>query len=386
MFEASFHKLCNYLDNNGFKGYDPYDALNSCINFKLLGNFGSKAIIQIQKRNPINIRKVIGIKQGYNPKGIGLFLKAYSLLYQKTNNKIYLARAKWLYNWLKNNYTSGYSGKAWGYNFDWASNDAFIPAFTPSVVVTSFVIDGIFEYFKVTKDIQARDLILSASKYIMFDIPVTKYYEGITYSYTHLLKDSCYNASLHATEILAKSDFLSDTKMHLNNINKAIDFVLSKQHKNGEWWYSLNNVENIERQQIDFHQGFVLISLSNLNSMLPEPRKDVQQSIERGLSYYKNNQFYANGRSLWRIPKVWPTEIHNQSQGIITFSKLKDYDLSYFPFAHTIMEWTINNMQDKRGYFYYRKYPLFTNKIPYIRWSQAWMLLAFAELLSSINE
>jgi hypothetical protein len=37
-------------------------------------------------------------------------------------------------------------------------------------------------------------------------------------------------------------------------------------------------------------------------------------------------------------------------------------------------------MQDKEGYFYYQIYPLIINKIPYMRWGQAWMLLALSTL------
>ncbi len=48
--------------------------------------------------------------------------------------------------------------------------------------------------------------------------------------------------------------------------------------------------------------------------------------------------------------------------------------------ARTIAEWTIKNMQDEKGFFYYQKWPMVTNKIPFIRWSQAWMLLALASL------
>ena len=55
--------------------------------------------------------------------------------------------------------------------------------------------------------------------------------------------------------------------------------------------------------------------------------------------------------SKWRLPKIYPVDIHNQSQGIITFSKLRSYHPSYFNFAKTIKEWTIENMQDKTGYF-----------------------------------
>jgi len=43
----------------------------------------------------------------------------------------------------------------------------------------------------------------------------------------------------------------------------------------------------------------------------------------------------------------------------------------------------IENMQDETGYFYYRKGPFLINKIPYMRWSQAW---AFHALTSFAME
>ncbi len=79
------------------------------------------------------------------------------------------------------------------------------------------------------------------------------------------------------------------------------------------------------------------------------------------------------------LPTI-PLFVHNQSQGIITFSLLKDYDPSFLPFAQTIADWTIKHMQSPKGYFYYRLTPLFKNKIPYMRWGQGWMMLALAEL------
>jgi len=112
---------------------------------------------------------------------------------------------------------------------------------------------------------------------------------------------------------------------------------------------------------------------------------DITDAIEKGLSFYKKKQFLPSGQSLWRLPKKWPVEIHNQAQGIITFSLLESYHPDYSAFAKTIAHWTIHNMQDPSGFFYYRKYPWFTNKIPFIRWSQAWMLLALSELMSKVK-
>ena len=69
------------------------------------------------------------------------------------------------------------------------------------------------------------------------------------------------------------------------------------------------------------------------------------------------NQFSSNGISFWRWPKKYPIDIHNQSQGIITFSIFKDFSSSYLDFSKTIAKWTIENLQSKRGNFYYQKYP-----------------------------
>lgn len=381
-FENSLIQLIRYVEAVDFLGYDPYDTLNSSLNFWLLGKWGPAIAIQIQKRNPLNLRPLLGIKKGINPKGMGLFLKAYCLLYKKTNEEKYLDKAAWLFDWLKNNYSKGYSGMCWGYNFDWANPEGTLPAYTPSVVVTSFVVDGIFEYYGITGNIEAKNAVISASQYILNDIPVTTLPEGISFSYTHLSKGCCYNASLLAAEVLAKVDFLEQKSIYTDKINKAIDFVLQKQKPGGEWWYSYNPEKDTERRQIDFHQGFVLISLSNLNQLLPNLRKDVNDAIDKGLKFYKSSQFLDNGRSLWRLPKKWPVDIHNQSQGIITFANLNHFDPSYMQFAHKIAQWTIKNMQNKSGHFYYRKTPSLMNKIPYIRWSQAWMMLA----LSTIRE
>jgi len=78
----------------------------------------------------------------------------------------------------------------------------------------------------------------------------------------------------------------------------------------------------------------------------------------------------------------FPVDIHHQAQGIITLSKLYAMfkEDKYLDSARKIAEWTVENMQDETGFFYYQKWPFLTNKIPYMRWSQAWMILALSSL------
>lgn len=386
MIQESLSKLIHYISDNEFKGYDPYDTLNSWIPFRKFHRALPAYAIQAGKYNPINVRPILGIAKGLNPKGMGLLLKSYCMLYQQEGNKEYLENAKLIFKWLKANPSHGNTGVSWGYNFDWATPGDYLPAYTPSVVVTSFVVDGLWEYYHAIQDPEAMSLITLAADWIGAEIPISRFHEGVSYAYTAQSKGACYNASLLAADVLARADKLGGTQKYTNSINMAIDFVLSKQRLDGGWWYSYDPESGHERKQIDFHQGFILMSLKKLNELLPQPRTDVLKTSAKGLEYYREKQFFDNGQSLWRIPKKWPVDIHNQSQGIITFSEFSSESNDYLSFAHKIADWTIQNMQDSKGYFYYRKFSWYTNKIPYMRWSQAWMLLALVTLKGKFNE
>jgi len=378
--QASLNRLITWVETEKFMGWDPYDILNSRVPFHWLGKWGPPIATQVQKRNPVNLRPVLGIEKGYNPKGMGLSLKAYCNLYHLTGVKKHLATAHSLFEWLADNYSPGYSGYCWGYNFPWASPKEYKKAYLPSVVVTSVVIDGMHEYHKITGSCKAKNIIFSAAEYILQDIPVTHWDDGLSFAYTHISKGVCYNASLHATEVLVRAKSMGaniDEKL----ITEAVHYALNRQKPDGSWNYSYDPVKDTERKQIDFHQGFVLVSLRNIMKQGGILQDEISRAITKGLEFYKKEQFFPNGRSMWRLPKKWPVDIHNQSQGIITFALLKDYGPAYLDFADTIVRWTIDNMQGKQGSFYYRKYPLFTNKIPYMRWGQAWMLLALTEYL-----
>ncbi|MBC8343994.1 MAG: hypothetical protein H8E61_08440 [Bacteroidetes bacterium] len=375
--------LKQYIEDQRFSGYDPYDTLNSALPLSKFGKWIPAIATQVQKRNPVNIRPLLGIQKGRNPKGIGLLLKAYCIRYSLYGEEKDRSIADQLFKWLLENTSKGYSGSCWGYNFGWTNPNGNLPAYTPSVVVTGFVVDGILAYYREFGDKTAIDVILSACEYILNDLPKAVFDEGICIGYTHLSKGCCYNASLLGAETLAKAYDLTQDKKYLEPAKSAVDYVLSRQKRNGVWNYSYNPENDTERKQIDFHQGFVLTSLINYIDHSGDNRPAITTAIKKGADFYRQHQFYPDGRSKWRYPKEWPVEIHNQAQGIITFSQLAEYDPQYLEFAGKILDFTIEYMQDKRGYFYYQKHPNYTNKISYMRWSQAWMLLAMMELIKN---
>ena len=69
-------KLQKYCEKENFKGWDPYDGLNSKF-FQATPlkdwDFARLLWIQAFKRSPINLRKLFNVPNQYNAKGIDLF-------------------------------------------------------------------------------------------------------------------------------------------------------------------------------------------------------------------------------------------------------------------------------------------------------------------------
>jgi len=50
-----------------------------------------------------------------------------------------------------------------------------------------------------------------------------------------------------------------------------------------------------------------------------------------------------------------------------------------------VLNWTINNMQSRKGYFFYQKRRFLHSRICYMRWAEAWMFYAFTYYFISLN-
>lgn len=371
-----FEQVLHDLRKNRFAGYDPYDAL--------MGNFTpgplSRYWIQVGKRCPLNFRPLFAIRKTRNPKAIGIILEAFSRSYSVTRQRSLLPDMHRLFRWLLQNKSRGYSGACWGYPFHWFSADLLIRAHTPSVVATASIGKGIYQYYQITGNPHAAKSLASIREFILKKIPVYSDSSGICFSYTPLRRDCVFNASLLAAEALTLAGTMTGDEEALDKAAQATRFVLNKQKPDGHWNYSLNIENKYQRQQIDFHQGFILESLFSIRNHHPHRFTGLEDALESGYRFYTRQQFDANGRSKWRLPANWPVDIHHQAQGIITHALLGRDFAAAFKFAHTIANWTFDHLYDQKGCFYYQKWPFLTNKITYLRWAQAWMLKALSLL------
>jgi hypothetical protein len=105
----------------------------------------------------------------------------------------------------------------------------------------------------------------------------------------------------------------------------------------------------------------------------------------RGYQYWKDTFFLADGTPRYYCQKTLPLDIQCGSQAIDTFTFFSDLDPVALPMALKTAEWTIDNMQDRSGYFYYRRYSKhIVNKTPTLHWGQATMLCALTGLYESL--
>jgi hypothetical protein len=161
----------------------------------------------------------------------------------------------------------------------------------------------------------------------------------------------------------------------LEYVCRAARFTVYRQRADGSWPYG----EDRTQRWIDnFHTGFNLCALRRIGLYAKTP--EFEPCIERGFNFYREHFFGRDEAPKYYHDHLYPIDIHSAAQSIITFVTLKDLYKNNIRSANAVFNWTMSNMWNGQGFFYFQKHRLWTIRIPYMRWSQAWMLLALAML------
>jgi hypothetical protein len=261
-----------------------------------------------------------------------------------------------------------YSGACWGYNFDWQSRLEFMPNMTPTIVVTSFVSYALMDAYDATKNKRYLDEAISSCNFVLNDLNRTYSKDGFIFSYSPLDKMQVYNASLLGSKLLSRVYSYTKDKRLIEAARQSVAACCAAQGKDGEWRFGENRVQ----VWIDsFHTGYILESISEYQKFSGD--KSYKNNIERGVKYYIDNFFLYDGTPKYYNNKTDPIDIHCPAELISALCRLDKLKKNRALIEKTIC-WTIENMQDQNGYFYYQINKGFVSKIPYMRWGQAWML------------
>ena len=394
ILNKSFNVLKNYCECEHFKGWDPYDGLNSRV-FQSLPFLNKSAlcrlvVIQGFKRCPVNLRKIAFVPKEYNAKGIGLFVQGYCNLYKAVSKRPDLAailgtseellgKIHELSKLLISLQSKGYSGACWGYNFDWQARRLFLfPKFTPTVVATNFCATALMDAYEITGEQKYLDVALSAADFIIKDLHRTECNDGFLFSYSPLKgNDTVYNASLLGSKLLSYCYHYTGNNEYKELASLSVKACCHAQKNDGSWVYGMLPVQS----WIDsFHTGYNLDGLIAYEEQTGDT--SFHEYILRGFNYYVKNFFEEDGCPKYYHDRKYPIDIHCPGQLFITLSRLHKFN-EYRIQARKVLEWTIRNMQDKKGYFYYQLKPGISSKIPYMRWSNAFMFDALSYYILS---
>jgi rhamnogalacturonyl hydrolase YesR len=376
-FEKSFQALESYVRGEGYKGWDPYDGLNSKIFQKtpLLSSskFFRLAWIQLFKRSPINFRKLLLVKKDFNSKGIALFLTASCRLYKIDQSKKYYNDIIYFAEILLNLVTKGWSGDCWGYNFDWQARAFYQPKYTPTVVASVYAASALSEAYEITGDQRYLNSVISCGNFVLKDLNRTFDKDGdFCFSYSPLDKSRVYNACLLGAKLLGIIYKYTGENEYKKIARRAINYCVKKQKSDGSWVYG----EQKFHQWVDnFHTGFNLECISSYQQSTGDI--SFNSNLEMGFKYYISTFFLQNGMSKYYNNKTYPIDIHSPAQLVATLYQLNCFYQNK-PLCDKVLQWTIVNMQDRKGFFYYQYKKGISSRIPYMRWAQAWMYNAFA--------
>jgi hypothetical protein len=369
--------LQQYIEKENYRGFDPYDGLKSPLfkipflkTFKPIRFYAQQAV----KRSPVNLRGLLMVPKGYNPVTLGLCIQGYAYLLNvfPQHKEDIQKKIDFLIDELEKMQAKTFSGACWGYDFDWEARYAKIPGYEPTVVATGIVTNSLFECYKFTKNEKALELCMSACNFVLKDLKRTYDAEGnFCFSYSPFDTQVVFNASMKGARLLAQVYSVTLEASLKTEAQKAVAFVMKHQQPSGAWIYSTSEVGG----WIDnYHTGYIIDCLHEYINCTGD--NAYQGALENGLQFYWNNFFEDN-----RIPKFYdkekfPIDCTAAGQSLLTSVRFNKLEL-----AGNVATWMIENMQDKKGFFYFRKYKSSTEKISFMRWSNAWMFAGLSYLL-----
>ena len=372
-------KLLDYCRANDWAGYDPYDALNSRV-FRALPFLDFKAarpiLTQAVKRSPVNLRPLLAVPKSQNPKGIALFL---SSLVKLTRSRVVdegpsVSR---LAERLLAMRSPGQPYSCWGYSFDWQTRAELVPKGSPNIICSTFAGNALLDAHEQSPKTSRLEAAGSAADFLL-DVLFWKDGGKACFSYTPLGRDEIHNANLLGAAFLCRVGRLTGKSRYIDPALEAARYSVSRQRADGSWPYG----EGPHQGWIDnFHTGYNLSALRRIGQ--DAATAEFESAVMRGFAFYRSHFFREDGAPKYYHDAVYPIDIHSVAQSVLTLVEFEHLGTTSTDLASAVFHWAMANMWDERGYFYFQKHPHWTMRTPFMRWSQAWMLLALATRLDA---
>jgi rhamnogalacturonyl hydrolase YesR len=373
--EKSIQLVEDWMEKKQFRSYEPFDGLSSFLKPLTFKNILAERLLQqLVRQSPVNLRPLLGIKSLDSTKGRGYAAWGYLKRYQLNNDKQYLEKAKKNLLWLNNNTSPGYAHPSWGNHFDFTSRAGRLPKLEPIIVWTSLIGQTFIDAYEITHEDKYLQIAKEICNWIL-NLPRERTQSGACLSYVMYTQSSIHNSNMLGAAMLARTYSITGNKELFHVAKEAMEYSCSRQLKDGSWYYG----EGITTRWIDnFHTGYNLDSLKIYIDSTKD--YDYNENLKKGLQYYISTFFTNKGAPKYYHNRLFPIDIQCASQSIDTLTFLSNDSEQSFELAKKVADWTIDTMQDKKGYFYYRQLPMIKVKTPMMHWGQATMYKALTNL------
>lgn len=373
--EEAMRRAIAFAESNGLDTWDPYD-FRGTPSFLNASPIKVKAIYGLAFAAPILTRRVLGVKPLRSAGGVAGLAHAYCDMGQKD-------KAAPLIDWLLQNPSKTQAGLGWGLPFAWKSGFGVVPANTPIGHTTITVGNALLAYGDEVSAARAAEWLTSELRF-------NPGFGGLAASYTPNDDTQCVNSNADVASFLAKVAATTGNEGHLDLARQILTFVVNSQNPDGSWTY-LAGVQTGPGSQIDhYHTGMILLAVQHLAYQFFDD--GAAEAYQRGLRFYLDNLFRTDGGPKFTVPDNDPVDIYGCAEGLLTLTAaLSDPHLSTDTKAEckeraaNLALYSIDQMQDARGSFAYRKYPFKTMRLDSLRWAQGPMIRALARYASSLS-
>jgi rhamnogalacturonyl hydrolase YesR len=379
---SSLKKVEKWVEDHDYKGYEPFDGLSSVFRPLTFGNLlMNRLLLQLIRQSPINLRPLFGVKPLDSTIGRGYMAWGYCYMYKLTGDPAYNTKTASCLEWLMENKSPGYDEYAWGKHFDFASRGGLYKAFEPILIWTALIGHAVLEAYEVFGNSEYLEVSDSICRWIA-KLPRNQDPPGFCLGYhNHDTNATIHNSNMMGAAVLARTARHTGNREYLTLAKEAMRFSCTRQLPNGAWLYG----EDPKNHWIDnFHTGYNLDGLKCYIDYSGD--MEYEDILKKGLKFYKENFFEDNGRPKYYHNRTYPIDSQCASQGIDTLANFADLDEETLELAEKVALWTINKMQDREGFFYYRKYPMgIKARAPMLHWAQATTYKALALLMLKTN-
>ena len=370
-----------WAKSESYAGYEQHDGLNSPVLSRLDFHwFPRLVVIHSLNKSPVNLHSVLGVPKKRHPKAVALFAMAYFALYRDSGEEAFLAEGERLLEWLLENQSTEFDLPCWGIHYNWQNGTQFyMEAGQPTAVVTVFAAYAFLEHYEITGEERSFEAAYGAAEFVERHINTVTVRGFDALTYTPYDSFVVLNVNAVAADLFWRVSRIRDDLGLADRAEGIFGFLERAQRDDGAWYYS-EPPSDAYLSVDNYHTGFVLMSFYNYVTSGSAP-ESAREAYERGMSFYREHLFEANGAPKFSDDQSYPYDAHSSGTGIAAFlQRGTDADLRTI---ERIYDWSVENLYDPEGYFYRRIGRVLDDRTPYMRNNQAWMAFALGRLVET---